>query len=39
MGYIYLPVFVSTILALMHCVYLLYKTFKGEDSPLSKEGE
>ena len=39
MGYIYLPVFVSTILALMHCVYLLYETFKGENSPLSKEGE
>lgn len=39
MGYIYLPVLVSTVLALMHCVYLLYETFKGDYSPVSKEGE
>ena len=38
-GYIYLPVLISTFMALMHCIYLLYKIFKRNDSQTNGEGE
>lgn len=39
MGYIYLPVLVSTVMALMHCIYRLYGIFKQNNAQISGEGE